>query len=284
MKMKYIFILLLFFFPNIFLNRYDFLYIDNNTKKIIELTINKVDDTNSLKINPYINDNIIENAKKIINERNVKLINSYAFSPSHYINSSKEYWEKRYADGGNSGVGSYNILAQYKASVINNFVNKNNIKTVIEWGSGDCNQLSLANYHNYIGYDVSQTAINYCKNKFHNDPTKTFIHLNDNLINYKKADLSLSLDVIFHLVEDNVFERYMYNLFNSSIKYVCIYSSNFNKAWAIHVRHRKFTDWIDNYMSKSWKLKELIPNKYPFDLGKTQITSFCDFYFYEKIQ
>lgn len=64
---------------------------------------------------------------------------------SDYIKSSRNYWEKRYAKGGNSGVGSYSILAEYKASVINNFVTKNNIKKVIEWGSGDCNQLSLAN-------------------------------------------------------------------------------------------------------------------------------------------
>ena len=152
-------------------------------------------------------------------------------------------------------------MALFKASIINNFVNKNNIKTVIEWGSGDCNQLSLANYKKYIGYDVSKTAIKICQKKFKKDKTKTFIYMKDNFINVKKGDLSISLDVIYHLLEDNVFNLYMKNLFNSSKKYVCIYSSNLDKKWAKHVRHRKFTDWIKKNISNEWKIKEYIPNK-----------------------
>ena len=175
-------------------------------------------------------------------------------------------------------------MALFKASIINNFVSKNNINSVIEWGSGDCNQLSLAKYKKYIGYDVSKTAIKICQKKFFKDRTKAFIHMNNNFINDKKADLSISLDVIYHLVEDNVFNLYMKNLFNSSKKYVCIYSSNVDKKWARHVRHRKFTDWINKFISNEWKLKEYIPNKYPFDIKNQEYTSFSDFYFYEKIE
>jgi hypothetical protein len=201
-----------------------------------------------------------------------------------YVNSSKDYWEKRYSKGGNSGAGSYNNLALFKASIINNFVDINNINSVIEWGSGDCNQLSLAKYKNYIGYDVSKAAIKICQKKFNNDTTKTFIYMGENFSNDKKADLSMSLDVIYHILEDNVFNSYMINLFNSSNKYVCIYSSNVEKPWAKHVRHRKFTDWIKKYISNEWKLKEYIPNKYPFDIKKPDYTSLADFYFYEKIK
>ena len=86
--------------------------------------------------------------------------------------SSRKYWENRYAKGGNSGPGSYNNLAKFKADIINNFIHRYNVITVIEWGSGDCNQLSLANYKNYIGYDVSQTAIDICRKKFNFDKTK----------------------------------------------------------------------------------------------------------------
>jgi cyclopropane fatty-acyl-phospholipid synthase-like methyltransferase len=168
---------------------------------------------------------------------------------------------------------------------LNSFVIKNHINTVIEFGSGDCNQLSLANYKNYIGYDVSQTAIKICKKKFINDKTKTFVHLNDNFKNNKKADLSISLEVIFHLIEDEVFNSYMINLFSSSKKYVCIYSSNINnRPSGRYVRHRKFTDWIDKYMSRNWKMIEFIPNKYPFDPKHIYNTSYSDFYFYEKTE
>ena len=197
---------------------------------------------------------------------------------------SSDYWEKRYANGGNSGSGSYNNLAKFKAEIINNFLNINKIKTVIEWGSGDCNQISLINYKQYIGYDVSKTAIDICKKKFYNDSTKMFLHINDKFINKKKADLSVSLDVIFHLLEDNVYNLYMKNLFDSSEKFICIYSSNYDKIIAKHVKHRKFTDWIDKYQSNNWKLKEYIPNRFPFNPKKCDFTSFSDFYFYEKIK
>ena len=56
----------------------------------------------------------------------------------------------------------------------------------------------------------------------------------------------------------------MKNLFDSSNRYVCIYSSNYNKPTDNHVKHRKFTSWINKYLSINWKLKEYIPNKYPF--------------------
>ena len=49
---------------------------------------------------------------------------------------------------------------------------------------------------------------------------------------------------------------YMKYIFNSSKKYVCIYSSNINKKWDKHFRHRKFNDWIDKYISNKRKIKE----------------------------
>jgi len=108
--------------------------------------------------------------------------------------------------------------------------------------------------------------------------------MSDNFINYKKAELSISLDVIYHLLEDNAFNIYMHNLFNSSKRYVCIYSSKVDKKWDKHVRHRKFTEWIKKYISNEWKIKEHIPNKYPFDIKNPDFTSFSDFFFYEKIE
>ena len=54
---------------------------------------------------------------------------------------SNDYQEKRYQQGGNSGNGSYDILAEFKAEIINKFVNQNEIETVIEFGSEDGNQL-----------------------------------------------------------------------------------------------------------------------------------------------
>ena len=76
---------------------------------------------------------------------------------------SKEYWENRYKYQGNSGAGSYGKLAEFKAEVINEFINENNINNVIEFGCGDGNQLNLFNIKNYLGFDVSDTIIKLCQ-------------------------------------------------------------------------------------------------------------------------
>lgn len=197
---------------------------------------------------------------------------------------SAEYWEQRYKKGGNSGAGSYNHLAEFKAEVLNQFVKEKQIDSIIEWGCGDGNQLSLAEYPLYFGYDVSKTAIEICNQKFEDDKTKKFIWCGeDNFTDNKTAELVLSLDVLYHLLEDDVYENYMKRLFASSEKYVCIYSSNYNEQTVAHVKHRKFTEWITENMSEKWKLIRYIKNKYPFMIERENETSKADFYFYEKM-
>src|ERR1700754_3603743 len=80
--------------------------------------------------------------------------------------SSAEYWEERYRYGGNSGAGSYNRLAAFKANVLNEFVAANDIRSVIEFGSGDGAQLELAKYPDYTGVDVSDTVLDVTRLKF----------------------------------------------------------------------------------------------------------------------
>lgn len=195
--------------------------------------------------------------------------------------NSKAYWERRYRQGGNSGAGSYDRLAEFKAEVLNEFVKDNNIKTVIEFGCGDGNQLLMAQYPNYTGFDVSPTVLQQCKKLFKDDSTKTFKHVDE----YKtdQAELSLSLDVIYHLVEDSIFEMYLKQLFSSATKYVIIYSSNIDIPQQVqHVRQRKFTPWIESNI-RSWKLVKTIPNRYPFDEADPKNTTFADFFVYQKV-
>ncbi|MFT5219147.1 MAG: SAM-dependent methyltransferase [Planctomycetota bacterium] len=193
---------------------------------------------------------------------------------------SSEYWEKRYASGGNSGVGSYKNFAAFKAEILNAFVVKHDVKSVIEFGCGDGNQLLLANYAAYIGFDVSHTVIDSCKAKFLTDASKTFKQMAE--YDGETADLSLSLDVIYHLVEDDIFENYMRALFKSANRYVIIYASDSeeNEGYeGTHVRHRKFTKWIKENISNC-KLIQHIANKYPYEGDYTR-GSFADFYVYE---
>ena len=195
--------------------------------------------------------------------------------------TSDQYWKDRYEKGGNSGAGSYSNLAEFKAEVLNDFVEKHGINSVIELGSGDGNQLKYFQFPKYIGFDISQLVIDKCRENYQNDSSKQFLHMDD--LKDQMADLTMSLDVIYHLVEDEVFADYLNKLFDHSNKYVIIYSSNEEPKgeFAPHVRPRKFTDWVEKNIS-NYELLDFIPNKFPFEKNKEQSTSFADFYIYKK--
>jgi len=197
---------------------------------------------------------------------------------------SKKYWNNRYVKGGNSGAGSYNNLAQFKGDVINNFIEKNEIKSIVDYGVGDGNQLNLINTENliYTGIDVSEFIISKCKEEFKDDKTKSFIHT-DNIYNELKAELVLSCDVIYHLIEDDIYKEYMDNLFSMSNRYVIIYAKNEDINHAVHVKFRKFSNYIESNLPE-WQLIKHIPNKFQqLKLGQNNDkTSPSDFYIYEK--
>jgi SAM-dependent methyltransferase len=199
------------------------------------------------------------------------------------FSGSASYWERRYTKGGNSGSGSYGRLSLFKASVINEFVKENEIKTVIEFGCGDGHQLSLAQYPAYIGLDVSPTILQLCRQKFTNDSSKVFFVYNALIFKEHEfnADLGLSLDVIFHLIEDNVFHQYMTHLFTVSSRFVIIYSSNIEGKQNYHEKPRKFDEWIKTNRAE-WKLIEKINNPYPYNPENSANTSQSDFYIYQR--
>lgn len=194
---------------------------------------------------------------------------------------SSAYWEERYRRGGHSGAGSYGRLARFKAEVINAFVADHRIGSVVEFGVGDGHQLSLARYPSYLGIDVSPTAIALCRESFAGDESKSFVLLAD--YRGETADMSLSLDVIFHLVEDDVFEAHMAALFDAARRFVIIYASNDgalnDMSRARHMRHRRFTDWIDAERP-DWQLIDVIANRFPLDPENRRESSPADFHIY----
>jgi hypothetical protein len=195
---------------------------------------------------------------------------------------SSDYWERRYRTGGNSGAGSYNQLARFKAGFLNKFVADNKIASVIEFGCGDGAQLKLATYPKYTGVDVSPKAVEMCSAQFSGDASKRFLH-SDSVTPDAIADLSMSLDVIYHLLEDPVYDLYMKRLFEFARRYVIVYSSNMDQDWpARHVRHRKFTTWIEQNRP-DWSLQDTIKNAYPYDPKFPEQTSFADFYIFARL-
>lgn len=157
---------------------------------------------------------------------------------------SKQYWIERYEAGRTSGAGSYNELAEFKAEIINAFVVEHGIDSVMEFGCGDGNQLRLASYPSYTGFDANPRAVELCR---------------------------------------DIFASYMETLFAAAERFVILYSSNSEHRepdQARHVRHRNFTRWVDANMA-DWVLIEYLANRHPQSAPDAQ-GSLADFYFYQK--
>ena len=193
---------------------------------------------------------------------------------------SAEYWERNYARGGTSGPGSYHAAAEAKAAFLNDFVRAHEVRSVIEFGCGDGNQLSLADYLRYIGLDVSRSAIELCKRRFAGDVTKSFFLYDGacfaDRVGLFTADLAISLDVIYHLTEDAIFEAYMAHLFAAGARFVIVYATNREiPGTAPHVRHRQFTRWVEAN-GQGWRLLEVAP-------GPNHGPDRADFFTYERV-
>jgi len=166
------------------------------------------------------------------------------------------------------------------AKIINEFIVEKKITSVIEFGVGDGSQLSLLRVPKYTGFDVSETIVEKNKVFFSLDKSKEFYHTSE--FNNQKAELVLSLDVLYHLLNDDIYENYMRNLFKASEKYVIIYSSNKDEYHCQHVVHRKFTDWVESNQP-TWTLHSHTKNQFPFNPADPSNTSFADFYIYGRI-
>jgi trans-aconitate methyltransferase len=192
--------------------------------------------------------------------------------------SSASYWEARYRAHETSGAGSYGRLATYKAAVINSMIDANRIAHVADFGCGDGNLLSMLRLAAYTGLDVSPTVIERCSVRF---PQFEFLPI-ARLAALRPADLTMSIDVIYHLVEDDVFGAYIDALFTHSTRLVLIYASNLDSNWSSpHVRHRRFSAYVARQFS-DWRLRAHIPNPYPFDPDRPDETSFADFFLFAR--
>jgi SAM-dependent methyltransferase len=192
---------------------------------------------------------------------------------------SARFWEQNYAQGQTSGSGSYGILAEGKSRFLNDLVRQRAVRSVIEFGCGDGNQLSLASYPSYVGLDVSRSAIALCQRRFAEDTGKSFFLYDGECFTDRAgvftADLALSLDVIYHLTEDAVFETYLTHLFAAGQRLVVVYSTNRElSGTAPHVRHRHFTPWVEANCS-GWALTGVTR-------GPSTEQARADFFVYER--
>lgn len=197
--------------------------------------------------------------------------------------SSAAYWRRRYRQGGNSGAGSYGRLAAYKAEIINSLASEHGVDSAIEFGVGDGNQAGLFEFDRFLGVDVVPDIAVRLSEKFLDKPLWRFKSVDEFDRAHETATLSLSLDVIYHLVEDDVYHGYMERLFGASERFVLIYASDEDQPTSSrHVRHRRYSDWIDAYAPEFIPIRSF-DHPYPYRTGAdADQTSFAFFRLYER--
>lgn len=201
---------------------------------------------------------------------------------------SRDYWERRYRSGGNSGSGSFGQLAEFKAATLNQFVVDEDIASVVEFGCGDGNQLARLCFPRYLGLDVSPAAIGKCAERFGDDATKSFLLYDPASFHdpagFATADLAMSIDVLYHLVEHDVWETHLRHLFAAGRRFVVLYAADLDDARpAAHVRHRPFSRWVTEHVP-GWELTDVVPNPFPYDPARPTETTFAAFHVYRPIK
>jgi SAM-dependent methyltransferase len=192
------------------------------------------------------------------------------------------YWSERYRGGGSSGRGSYGRLADFKAEVVNGLFQRLGTRSVIELGCGDGNQLGLYKLpERYVGLDIAPEAVKLCRDRFGQSERMQFFTMQE-FGTADKFDMAMSIDVIFHLVIDADFEKYMQALVGHPKRHLLIYSSNFDEITKdVHVRHRRFQTWLERN-APQWRLALNVPNRYPRRRFLRKHRSLSQFYLFER--
>jgi SAM-dependent methyltransferase len=149
-----------------------------------------------------------------------------------------QYWETRYRRGEGSGSASRGRKANRKAGFVNKLIARERVRSVVDWGCGDGRVAMNFAARRYIGLEVSAAALSICRNRIRRARWQWRLFSEDEFP-HVRADLALSLDVLFHLTDDEVYRRYLAALF-ASAPLVCIHASNRDEAGRSHVLHREF--------------------------------------------
>lgn len=145
------------------------------------------------------------------------------------------YWNNRYYNGRSSGYGSYGKQLKKKLKYLSGL----DIESISEIGCGDFNfgknLLKLYPEAYYVGQDISELIIAKNQKEY---PKYQFT---TNLGELIKADLTLCIDVLFHITDDAEYYFLLENLKNNWKKYLAITANEEeNPRTSAHVKIRRF--------------------------------------------
>ena len=173
---------------------------------------------------------------------------------------SIDFWKAAYANGEDSGSGSGGFLLEEKIKFLNDVIEEEDIKTVLDFGHGDLRVARGINIKDYTGIDIF-------------DPEDDF---GLNLINSRfdqydgpSADAVFCLDVLYHILEDeqDYMTRTMDKLMEKSDRFLVIYAQDsrntdrFDIEYEVHLYNSKWFQYMEN--QKDFEL--IYEQEEPFD-------------------
>lgn len=153
------------------------------------------------------------------------------------------YWDKRYREGRDSGEGSRGAVGKGKAEHVNQVIAEHDIASVIDWGCGDGQVLAhITDDVDYLGVDVSPTILAEVRAAHPHRRFSLAPSPGGAVPAEWEADLGLSMDVLFHLVDDVDYREYLRRLFGTATRMVLIYATDHPEGrTARHVLRRRWT-------------------------------------------
>lgn len=254
---------------------YDDKYIFNTIDEAVELITNQ--DYDSYEYRNFIETNysLIKQISATKDEIKITMKEAINKQKFNYI----DYWDKRYLSNGTSGLGSYGVLAEFKADIINEYIKQKGIKSAVEFGCGDGSQLSKINYDSYIGLDVSRVCINKCKLIFRKYENKKFYVYKPGEMSQDIKDVNndmiVCLDVLYHITNEEDFIKTLDDIFMLNCPYIMIYTmlTEPKAPLSIHLKYRNVFEYLSKY--PNYTQLSIVNQKYPNE-------SYSDFLVVEK--
>lgn len=138
------------------------------------------------------------------------------------ILNEPNYWDQRYCKGGISGEGSIGDYRDWKWHIIKKYTDKlENLNSVIDIGCGDLSFWEGKTCKKYIGMDVSKTII---EKNIVKKPEWTFFCNSADIRKDIKSNCVFCFDILFHIMDDNTYEKILKNVISYSQNMIFIYT------------------------------------------------------------
>jgi hypothetical protein len=154
---------------------------------------------------------------------------------------SREYWDRRWRYGPPC-PGSNGAEAVAKAEWVNAVVRDLDVKTMVDGGCGDGSQALMFDVPVYLGVEVAESAYRFAARRLRACPNRAVVLAAPGTQLSVRADLSASLDVVFHLVDEYEYEEWLGNVFGSGRRFVAVHGTNYESEPEAHMRHHAIVD------------------------------------------